>query len=151
MHAREHAPAGIRAGVIADPITPGAVCGGWQLQSNYGDRWPAASTWWEYSCTFSVEDGDGGNPPDVCWGSLCQPGTCWGWPYNCYSSLEQRTDFFVWDGGVVFYGQAYDIWVDNGGGPSFSDSLFWDGPTATWSPRARTASSCPRAACAAGC
>src|SRR5262245_38449320 len=28
-------------GVIADPITPGASCGGWYRQSSYGDRWPA--------------------------------------------------------------------------------------------------------------
>jgi hypothetical protein len=26
---------------IADPVTPAAVCGGWYLQHNYGDRWPA--------------------------------------------------------------------------------------------------------------
>ena len=55
------------------------------------------------------------------------------YPHNCYAIFEQRTDHFVWDGsGVVFYGQAYEIAVENGGGPSFSDSLFWDGPTARW-------------------
>jgi len=31
---------------IADPVTAAAVCGGWYLQSDYGDRWPATSTWW---------------------------------------------------------------------------------------------------------
>ena len=116
----------------ADPINPDATCGDWHLSSSYGGRWPAASTRWEYSCTFSVAGGDGGYVPDDCWGSMCQSGTCWGWPYNCYASDEQRTDYFVWDGGVVFYGQAFDTWLYNNGGPSFSDSLFWDGPTALW-------------------
>ncbi len=51
-------PAGVEtplADVIADPITPGATCDGWHLQNNYGDRWPAASTWWEYQCTYHTE------------------------------------------------------------------------------------------------
>ena len=67
-------------------------------------------------------------------GDLCaSPSTCWGYPHNCYAIFEQRTDHFMWDGtGVVFYGQAYEIAVENGGGPSFSDALFWDGPTARW-------------------
>jgi hypothetical protein len=30
---------------IADPVTPSATCGGWQLQSNYGNRWAAGSSW----------------------------------------------------------------------------------------------------------
>ena len=119
------------AEAISDPITPDAVCGDWQLQGSYGDRWPTASTWWEYQCTFRVDESYW--PPDDCWGSLCQPSTCWGYPHNCYAIFEQRTDHFVWDGtGVVFYGQAYEIAVENGGGPSFSDALFWDGPTARW-------------------
>src|SRR6266498_5678668 len=36
---------------IADPVTPAASCGGWSLQINYGDRWAARSSWWEYKCT----------------------------------------------------------------------------------------------------
>ena len=119
------------AEATTDPITPDAVCGDWHLQGRYGDRWPAASTWWEYQCIFRVDESYW--PPDICWGSLCEPSTCWGYPHNCYVLFEQRTDHFVWDGaGVVFYGQAYQIAVENGGGPSFSDALFWDGPTARW-------------------
>jgi PKD domain/Fibronectin type III domain/Divergent InlB B-repeat domain len=87
--------------------------------------------WSEYQCTVRVDESYW--PPDICWGSLCEPSTCWGYPHNCYAIFEQRTDHFVWDGtGVVFYGQAYEIAVENGGGPSFSDALFWDGPTARW-------------------
>ena len=39
---------------ISDPVTAGASCGGWNLQSNYGDRWPAGTTWWEYKCTYET-------------------------------------------------------------------------------------------------
>src|SRR5262245_58134699 len=39
---------------ISDPVTAGASCGGWYLQSTYGDQWPATTTWWEYRCTYEV-------------------------------------------------------------------------------------------------
>jgi hypothetical protein len=68
------------AEAISDPITPDAVCGDWHLQGSYGDRWLAASTWWEYQCTFRVDESYW--PPDSCWGSLCEPSTCWGYPHN---------------------------------------------------------------------
>ena len=43
------------AEAIVDPVTPAATCGGWYLQSSYGNHRPAASTWWEYRCTRSEE------------------------------------------------------------------------------------------------
>ncbi len=72
---------------IADPVTPAAVCGGWYRQSNYGGSWPAASTWWEYTCTY--------------WYPQCGPGAC---TLDWYPS--NWTDYFYWDGSKpVFEGE----------------------------------------------
>jgi len=108
---------------IADPIKPAAACGGWQLQSNYGDRWPAASTWWEYRCSLEVAQ-----YYNFCPGPAC-PAFC----PDCYWDTQDWTDYFYWDGSnAVFYGQAYsDSQVFDSGDSTFSNA-WWDAATAQW-------------------
>jgi PKD domain len=83
------------ADAISDPITPDAECGDWNLQSNYGGRWPAGSTWWEYRCSYEYPQCTG------------QCNADWG-PYVW-------TDNFYWDGsGAVFYGEFFgDFYFDS--------------------------------------
>src|SRR5262249_30839926 len=77
------------AGVIADPVEPGAVCGGWSRQDLYGGAWPTGSGWWEYQCNYVYP--------------VCGPGAC---ATDWTSSLW--TDYLYWDGAKpVFYGEFY--------------------------------------------
>ena len=86
------------ASEIADPITPSAVCGDWYLQGDYGDRWPAGSTWWEYRCSHETTFYD--NP--------CTSGQCDGFCWYCSWETQVWTNYFYWDGSnAVFYGEAY--------------------------------------------
>jgi hypothetical protein len=113
---------------ISDPVTQGASCGGWSLQSNYGDRWPAASTWWEYSCTYATSQ----YYPHPCGPGACDA-VCYGYPVDCYWVSQTSTDYFYWDGSnAVFYGESYSSSIDDGMGYSSSSSAWWDAPTAQW-------------------
>jgi len=108
---------------IADPVTPAAVCGGWYLQSNYGDRWPAASIWWEYRCTSDHAE----------YYNTCPGPACDAFCPTCYWDIKEWTDYFYWDGSnAVFYGQAYSDSLVYGSGESYSSAYWWDGPTAQW-------------------
>jgi hypothetical protein len=108
---------------IADPVTPAAVCGGWQVQGSYGERWPASSTWWEYRC--SLEEAQ---YHDTCPGPAC-PAFC----PDCYWETQDWSDYFYWDGSnAVFYGQAYSDSVAYDDGFSWAANWWWDGPTAQW-------------------
>jgi hypothetical protein len=73
---------------IADPVRPAALCGDWYRQSNYGGRWPATSTWWEYACT----DIDS-QYHDTCTGVSCNA-----WCPDCWQETQAWTDYFYWDG-----------------------------------------------------
>jgi hypothetical protein len=112
---------------ITDPVTPAASCGDWYLQSAYGDRWPAASTWWEYRCTS-----DHYFYYDPCVGG----GACDAFCPSCYVELWTRTDYFHWNGSdAVFHGQDYFYsfyytQVDWPPGSTFS--AWWDAPTVRW-------------------
>jgi PKD repeat protein len=113
---------------IADPVTPGAVCGGWHQEGNYGDRWPASSTWWEYQCTHQ----------EWRYHNTCEGPACDAWCPSCYSLTEDWTDHFYWNGlDPVFYGQSYtqafltDQQGADGSGPTIT-SHWWDGPSAQW-------------------
>jgi PKD repeat protein len=113
---------------ITDPVTPSAGCGGWYLQSSYGDRWQAGSSWWEYQCTSSTAQ----------YHNLCPGPACDAYCPDCYWETWQWTDYFYWDGSTaVFAGEAYSDTVvydyqayDNS--LPFSSSFWWDGPTAHW-------------------
>jgi hypothetical protein len=97
------------AEAINDPIELAAKCGDWQLQSNYGGQWPAASTWWEYQCTFV-------QPPPC---SACVIEATW--------SPSVWTDFFYWDGvRPVFYGEYYVAVSPSWGGYC---QFWWNEPT----------------------
>jgi hypothetical protein len=124
-------PAGVEtppADVIADPITTGANCDGWQLQNNYGDRWPAASTWWEYHCTYQTEE----YVDYSCQATQCNA-YCFIGMFSCqFWFSDDRTDYFTWDGSnAVFYGQTYTNTIDDGSSYS-SNSYWWDDATAQW-------------------
>ena len=41
------------AALIADTVTPEAVCGSWAHRSTYGGQWATNQTWWEFSCEHS--------------------------------------------------------------------------------------------------
>jgi hypothetical protein len=117
------------ADVIADPITVGAVCGEWQLRNQYGDRWVAGSTWWEYQCTHRVEEYFPHPCPPV---GMCEQ-VCYGYPFDCFVVSEDRVDYFYWDGSdAVFYGQAYTTRVVDDNGYDQVDAFWWDGPAARW-------------------
>jgi len=109
---------------IADPVRPAATCGGWQLQSNYGGRWPAGSTWWEYQC--SQEDAQYHN---FCTGVGACPAYC----PDCYWDTQDWTEYFYWDGSnAVFYGQAYTDSQVFDSGESSTSNAWWDAPTEQW-------------------
>jgi PKD domain len=97
------------ADAIGDPITPDATCGDWHLQGDYGGRWPAGSTWWEYDCTLAL----------VVYPSCSGTGQC----DQGYWEIGSSTDRFYWDGsGAVFYGQN----------SQFGCEHWWDEPTGQW-------------------
>jgi PKD repeat protein len=112
---------------IADPVTPAASCGGWYLQSSYGSRWLAASSWWEYRCTsdyyFYYDPCSGG-------------GACDAFCPSCYVETESRTDYFYWNGvDAAFYGQDYFYsfyYTQVDYPPPSRISAWWDAPTARW-------------------
>jgi hypothetical protein len=82
---------------IADPVTTGASCGAWSQQSNYGNRWPASSVWWEYQCTLS----------DYQYHDTCGGGACDAWCPDCWWEESDWTDYFYWNGSdAVFYGES---------------------------------------------
>ena len=118
------------ASEIADPITPGAVCGDWYVQGDYGDRWPGAATWWEYRCTYAHAEYYG----HPCEGPMCEDGPCWGYPWDCYTLSERWEDRFYWDGShPVFYGQSYAYSIeDDANGYSDASVHWWDEATAQW-------------------
>jgi PKD repeat protein len=117
------------AGEIADPVTPAATCGDWYVQGSYGDRWTANSTWWEYRCAYEhVED-----YPHPCAGTGACDAVCYGYPLDCFTIAEQRSDHFYWDGSrSIFYGESYSYTVDDWNGWSSYSLWWWDGPTARW-------------------
>jgi chitodextrinase len=102
------------ADVIADPVEPQASCGDWYLQGDYGDRWPAGSVWWEYSCVSYFP---------VCTG-------------NCNQNYtpDLFIDFFYWDGSQpVFYGEFYGAYYDASiMGTELFREYWWDEPTGAW-------------------
>jgi hypothetical protein len=109
---------------ITDPVTPSASCGGWYLQSSYGNRWPGGSSWWEYRCT---DDEYSTSPPCV--------GACDAFCPYCWEQIQNTTDYFYWDGSnAVFYGQDYYYQFDypqTDNPPQVIDA-WWDVPTAEW-------------------
>jgi PKD repeat protein len=111
---------------IADPVTPAASCGGWYLQSSYGSRWPAGSSWWEYRCTS-----DHYLYYDPCPGPACDA-----FCPSCYVDIESHTDYFYWNGvDAAFYGQDYFYsfyYTQVDYPPGFTISAWWDTPTARW-------------------
>jgi PKD repeat protein len=110
---------------IGDPITPEATCGSWYRQSDYGDRWPAASTWWEYRCTRS----------EYQYYTNCYVGACDAFCPGCSTEAWEWTDFFYWDGSdAVFYGESYSYSLTSEGEywPPYTSSYWWDAPTARW-------------------
>jgi chitodextrinase len=116
------------ASAIADPITPSAVCGDWYLQSDYGDRWPAANTWWEYRCTRDHSE----YYPHPCEGSICQP-VCYGYPWDCYWLTEHQGDHFYWNGfDAVLYGQFYAYAIEDDAGLHGPWTHWWDELTTQW-------------------
>jgi PKD repeat protein len=114
---------------IADPVTTGAACSGWYLQSNYGNRWPASSAWWEYRCTY----GDPQYYPHPCPEIGACDAVCYGYPWDCYWVSQDRVDYFYWNGSEgVFYGQSYASSVYDEAEVYGYSAAWWDGPTAHW-------------------
>jgi hypothetical protein len=114
------------ADLIADPVTPAASCGSWTQQSNYGDRWPAGASWWEYRCSYA----------DTYYYSDCTDGAaCDAFCWYCSWEMQAWTDYFYWDGSnAIFYGEAYSDSVVSEGDmfPPYSSADWWDAPTAQW-------------------
>ena len=112
---------------IADPVTPGAVCGGWQLQENYGGRWPATARWWEYRCTYEYY---------FYYNPCSGGGACNAFCPECFVEIETRTDYFYWAGSdPAFYGEDYFYdfyYTENLDIPPSTISAWWDAPTAHW-------------------
>jgi PKD repeat protein len=110
---------------IADPITPAASCGGWELQSNYGGRWPADSTRWEYRCMYEY----------FFYYNPCTAGACPAFCPECYWESELRTDYFYSNGSdAVYYGEDYYysfIYTERDE-PGTEISAWWDAPTSRW-------------------
>jgi len=110
---------------ITDPVTTGASCGGWYLQSSYGNRWPGGSSWWEYQCVngqYTSYD-------------PCQVGACDAFCPYCWEQTQNTTDYFYWDGSnAVFYGQEYYYVFDyyQTDDPAQVIDAWWDAPTAEW-------------------
>jgi chitodextrinase len=129
------------ADVIADPVEPGAVCGGWYQQSSYAGAWSTSSTWWEYQCRHEYPQ---------CVG-MCNAD--WG-PYVWI-------DYFYWDGSnPVFYGEFFGDFYFNSMWSASGCSYWWDAPTSQWyliqcppeepgnqQPTASVASSCSDLSC----
>jgi hypothetical protein len=112
---------------IGDPITPEAGCGDWYRQGNYADRWPAASTWWEYRCTHSDYQQTTNCVVMAC-DEVCVGG-------GCFAEELEWTDYFYWDGSdAVFYGEFYSDSVSSASEwfPPSTSSYWWDAPTARW-------------------
>jgi PKD repeat protein len=108
---------------ISDPVTAGASCGGWYLQSNYGEQWPATTTWWEYKCTSEV----------AFYYNLCTSGGCDAFCPYCYWNTQDWTDYFYWDGtNAVFYGEAYSDSTVFDGGFSSMTADWWDASAGQW-------------------
>src|SRR5262245_9449596 len=114
------------ADAIADPVTPEAACGDWYLQSNYGDRWPAGSSWWEYRCDYV----------NYQYHNTCPGPICNAWCPDCWGETWESTDYFYWDGArAVFYGEAYTYsyqfnYEDASGiPPHVASHAWWDAPT----------------------
>jgi len=102
------------AGVIADPVEPGASCGNWARQDLYADSWAAATTWWEFQCTYAW--------PQVSGGAT-----------NADWAPSYWTDYFYWDGsGPVFYGEWYGDWGYGPWGSGTGCTYWWDQPSASW-------------------
>jgi PKD repeat protein len=111
------------ADLIADPVTPTATCGGWELQSSYGGRWPATSAWWEYRCTYQVSE----------YHNTCPGPACDAFCPSCYWHTRTWADYFYWNGSdAVFYGEAYSESVVFDTGDEYVSAFWWDGPTAQW-------------------
>jgi PKD domain/Divergent InlB B-repeat domain len=111
---------------IADPVTPAASCGGWHLQNNYGDRWPAGSTWWEYRCSYEQS---------YYYTNCTGGGACDAFCWYCYWETWDWTDYFYWDGSsAVFYGEAYVYSIVSEGDmfPPSSSADWWYAPTVRW-------------------
>jgi PKD repeat protein len=114
---------------IADPVTTGAACSGWYLQSNYGNRWPASSTWWEYRCTYDDTQYYAHPCPEI---GACDA-VCYGYPWDCYWVSQDRVDYFYWNGSEgIFYGQSYASSVYDEAEVYGYSAAWWDGPTAQW-------------------
>jgi PKD repeat protein len=110
---------------IADPVTLSATCGGWQLQTNYGNRWAAGSGWWEYQCAaeqvYSVTQNCTGGCEAFC--------------TYCYVETQDWTDYFYWDGlrsEAVLYGEAYSDTTETADGESYPSEAWWDAPAKQW-------------------
>jgi PKD repeat protein len=103
------------ADAISDPVEPAAACGDWYLQSSYGDRWPAGSAWWEFSCSFQDPHCTG----------MC----------NANTSPDGYVDYFYWDGSrAVFYGEFFGAyyWSSYYGEPELFAEYWWDARTSQW-------------------
>ena len=110
---------------IGDPVTAGASCGGWYLQSSYGEQWPATTTWWEYKCTseLAVYNTD----------AMCKSGGCDAFCPWCYLDTQDWSDYFYWDGtNAVFYGEAYSDSTVYDNGLSFFSADWWDASAGQW-------------------
>lgn len=78
-------------------------------------RWPTASTWWEFQCTYTY-------PPPIVGATNADWGGAYVW-----------VDYFYWDGSnPIFYGESFfDGYWDSmvtGSGCSY----WWNAPTAQW-------------------
>jgi hypothetical protein len=108
---------------ITDPVTAGASCGGWYLQSNYGDQWPATTTWWEYRCTYEV----------AVYHNTCPGPACPAFCPDCYWDTQDWSDYFYWNGAnAVFYGEAYSDSDVYDSGLSGLTADWWDASAGQW-------------------
>jgi PKD repeat protein len=110
---------------IADPVTPAANCGGWEVQSAYAGRWPAGATWWQYRCTYDHS----------VYYNPCTAGACNAFCPECYWETETRADYFYWNGSdAVFYGEDYYylFFYTERDEPGIEISAWWDSPTSRW-------------------
>jgi hypothetical protein len=110
---------------ISDPVTAGALCGGWYLQSTYGDQWPTTTTWWEYKCTSEVA---------LYHDTMCTGvGACDAFCPWCYWDTQDWSDYFYWDGSnPVFYGETYSDSVVYDSGLSGLTADWWDASAGRW-------------------
>jgi PKD repeat protein len=101
------------------------LCGGWYLQSNYGDQWPASTTWWEYRCTYEVA---------VYHDVMCTGvGACDAFCPWCYWDTQDWSDYFYSNGfDTVFYGEAYSDSTVYDNGLSYLTADWWDASAGQW-------------------